>query len=52
VQPLVRSDINSIDIATSEDVILEVLSLLSFESEIITLLQTTSPFTVVNAWEK
>ena len=52
VQSLVRSDINSTDIATSEDVILEVLSLISSESEIITLLQPTSPFTDVTAWEK
>lgn len=51
-QPLVRSNINSTDIATSEDVILEVLSLIRTQSDIITLLQPTSPFTDVKAWEK
>jgi len=52
VEPLVRSDANSTDIATSEDVILEVLSLINSESDIITLLQPTSPFIDVKVWEK
>lgn len=50
VEPLVRSDSNSTDTATSENVILEVLSLIDSDSDIITLLQPTSPFTDVKAW--
>ena len=50
VEGLLRSDLNSTDSATSESVILEVLSNISSKSEIITLLQPTSPFVDVKSW--
>jgi len=50
VEMIKRSEKNSKDNSTSEDVVLEVLSAIQFSLGIVTLLQATNPFTDVNAW--
>jgi N-acylneuraminate cytidylyltransferase len=45
-----RSEINSTDEATSESVILETLSMVAVRTNIITLLQPTSPFIDIQSW--
>jgi len=51
VEALSRSEINSSDSATSEAVVLEVLSKIDDNFDSITLLQATSPFVDINAWQ-
>jgi N-acylneuraminate cytidylyltransferase len=50
LESIKRSEKNSKDNSTSEDVLLEVLSAIQFSLGIVTLLQATNPFTDVNAW--
>ena len=51
VEALSRSKLNSSDSATSEAVILEVLSTINDNFDLITLLQATSPFVDIEAWQ-
>lgn len=46
-----RSELNSTDEATSESVILETLSMIALRTDIITLLQPTSPFIDIQSWK-
>jgi len=47
-----RSQENASDTSSSESVVLEVLNSLKYSSGLVTLLQATSPFIDVEAWEK
>lgn len=47
-----RSQKNALDTSSSESVVLEVLNSFKYSSGLVTLLQATSPFIDIEAWEK
>jgi len=52
VNSIQRSQLNSTDFATSESVLDEVLTYISSDDDLVTLLQPTSPFIDTNSWLK